>query len=146
MNGARSEWRKVNHGSPYRCAPGFRGCTEGRRGGRAGCPLNSLDYMGVSRSRVPILLRQARFCISLESYTTDDLYFFLFCIPFFFPSHSLLTEVHMAKFVLCALAVHCYETITSVMASHLVTDGRFKMISWWLNREQYENEKNNRAR
>ena len=52
----------------------------------------------------------------------------------------------MAKFVLCALAVHCYETITSVTASHLVTDGRFKMISWWLNREQYENEKNNRSR
>lgn len=34
----------------------------------------------------------------------------------------------------------------TVTASHLVTDGRFKMISRWLNREQYENDKNNRAR
>lgn len=37
MNGARSEWRKVNHGSPYRCAPGFRGCTGGPEG--RGVPL-----------------------------------------------------------------------------------------------------------
>lgn len=93
MNGARSEWRKVNHGSPYRCAPGFRGCTEGRRGGgRAGCPLNSLDYMGVSRSRVPILLRQARFCVSFEPYTTDDLYSSLFRAPFFSISRPALFQ------------------------------------------------------
>lgn len=148
MNGARSEWRKVNHGSPYRCAPGFRGCTEGRRGGRAGCPLNSLDYMGVSRSRVPILLRQARF-LRLFRVVHHWRSLVLSLSRSFFshlPSRSLSTKVHMAKFVLCALVVHCYETITTVMTSHLVTDGCFKMISWWLNREQYENEKNYRAR
>lgn len=31
----------------------FGGVSGGRRGRRAGCPLNSLDYMGVSRSRAP---------------------------------------------------------------------------------------------
>lgn len=35
----------------------------------------------------------------------------------------------MAKFVLCALVLRCYETITMVTASHLITDGRFEMIS-----------------
>lgn len=46
-----NEWgaaprRKVNHGSPYRCKGGFSG------GVTRGCPFGSLDYMGVSRSRI----------------------------------------------------------------------------------------------
>lgn len=57
-----NEWgaaprRKVNHGSPYRCKGGFSG------GVTRGCPFGSLDYMGVSRSRIlthPRLLRGGR--------------------------------------------------------------------------------------
>lgn len=50
-----NEWgaaprRKVNHGSPYRCKGGIRGEEGG--GVTRGCPFGSLDYMGVSRSRM----------------------------------------------------------------------------------------------